>query len=88
MSDLRVTVDDVRELGERLRFIAAEFDDSQSIADDYAEQMGHDDLRHEVEQFAANRKHQRRKLMRSLQEFAEVAASSSPASAPPSEPTP
>ncbi|MDT0345947.1 type VII secretion target [Streptomyces litchfieldiae] len=73
MADLTVTVADVRELADRLRFIAAEFEDSEDIADAYAEQMGHGDLAHEVEQFAANWKHKRRKLMENLQSFADEA---------------
>ncbi|WP_165953621.1 type VII secretion target [Streptomyces sp. 8K308] len=73
MSDLVVSVDDVRELGERLRFVAAEFESAEDLASDYAEQVGHDDLAHELEQFAENWRIHRSKLMEGLQKLAQHA---------------
>lgn len=75
MPDLNVTTEEVRELANKLRLVATEFENAEDIADDYAEQVSHDDLAHELEQFAENWKHHREKLMDGLQSFVEAAKS-------------
>lgn len=75
MADLVVSTDEVRELGRKLRFIAAEFEDSEDIAEEYAEAVSHGDLAHEVEQFAENWRVHREDLMGNLQALAEAAVS-------------
>ncbi|WP_062212178.1 hypothetical protein [Streptomyces sp. NBRC 109706] len=73
MSDLTVSVDDVQELGNKLRFVAGEFEGAEDIASDYAEEVCHGDLAHELEQFASNWRVHRSKLMEGLTKFAELA---------------
>ncbi|MDT0341763.1 hypothetical protein [Streptomyces litchfieldiae] len=73
MADLTVTVDDVRDLATKLRQVATEFEHSEDIASDYAEDVSHDDLAHELEQFAENWRVHRNKLMEGLQSFVEKA---------------
>ncbi|MDT0345347.1 hypothetical protein [Streptomyces litchfieldiae] len=75
MSDLVVTVEDVGRLGEKLRFVAGEFDGAQDIAEDYADEVCHGDLAHELEQFAESWKIHRGKLMEGLTTLAELAQS-------------
>lgn len=79
MADVSVTPADVRELGNQLRFIATEFEGSESIASDYAEDVGHGGLAGELERFAENWHHKRRALMENLQSFAEAAKQSADA---------
>ncbi len=74
--DLDITVDEVRELGSKLRLVATEFENSEDIASDYADEVSHDDLAHELEQFAENWRIHRNKLMESLQSFVEKAEQS------------
>ncbi|MGP4110665.1 hypothetical protein ACTWP5_07080 [Streptomyces sp. 4N509B] len=73
MSDLRLSTDDVRELGEKLRFIATEFEGANDIAEEYGEAVSHGDLAHELEQFAENWENKRGELMEGLQELANAA---------------
>jgi hypothetical protein len=73
VSDLSLSVAEVRELGERLRFVAAEFESAEDIAADYAEQVCHDDLAHELEQFAENWRVHRSRLMEDLHTLARHA---------------
>lgn len=73
MSDLDVTVEDVALLGERLRFVAGEFEGAQDIASDYAEEVCHGDLAHELEQFAENWRIHRGRLMEGLTTLAGLA---------------
>lgn len=75
MSDLVVSTDEVRELGRKLRFIAAEFEDSEDIAEEYAEAVSHGDLAHELDEFAENWQSARTDLMENLQGLAEAAVS-------------
>ncbi|MDT0446882.1 MULTISPECIES: type VII secretion target [unclassified Streptomyces] len=72
-ADLDVTVDEVRELANKLRMVATEFENSEDIASDYADQVSHDDLAHELEQFSENWRIHRNKLMESLESFVEKA---------------
>ncbi|RKN10061.1 hypothetical protein [Streptomyces radicis] len=73
MSDLIVTIGEVRELSDKLRLVATEFEGSEDIASDYAEEVSHGDLAHELEQFAENWAVHRGKLMDSLSTFVEMA---------------
>ncbi|WP_326594531.1 hypothetical protein [Streptomyces sp. NBC_01803] len=73
MSDLVVSVEDVALLGEKLRFVAGEFEGAQDIVSDYAEEVCHGDLAHELEQFAENWRIHRGKLMEGLTKLAELA---------------
>ncbi|MDT0307482.1 hypothetical protein RM780_10960 [Streptomyces sp. DSM 44917] len=73
MPDIVLTLAEIRELGQSLRLIAAEFDNSEDIAEEYAEIVGHDDLAHELEEFADNWSNHRRALMENLQGLAEAA---------------
>lgn len=76
MSDLDITVDDVRELGDKLRLIATEFENAEDIADEYADEVSHRDLAHELEEFAENWRIHRNKLMDGLRSLAEKATES------------
>ncbi|RKN45551.1 hypothetical protein [Streptomyces hoynatensis] len=73
MADLVVTVADVRELGDKLRFLAAEFEDAGGTAEDYADEVCHGDLKHELNQFADNWRVHRGRLMENLRKLAEQA---------------
>ncbi|SOD63104.1 Excreted virulence factor EspC, type VII ESX diderm [Streptomyces zhaozhouensis] len=73
MSDLDITVSEVQELGEKLRLIATEFENAEDAASDYAEQVSHDGLAHELEEFAENWGVHREKLMDGLRTLAEKA---------------
>jgi hypothetical protein len=73
MSDLAVSIEGVRELGRRLRFVAAQFEGADDIASDYAEAASHDDLAHELNQFADNWEVCRSDLMENLGKLAEHA---------------
>jgi len=64
---------EVRELGNKLRFVAAEFEDSEDLASDYAGEVGNYRLADEVREFAENWHHKRRALMDTLKDFAEAA---------------
>ncbi|MBB0243113.1 hypothetical protein FNQ90_03050 [Streptomyces alkaliphilus] len=70
--DLLVKFDRVRELGRKLRFVATEFENSESIASDYAEEAGHDGLAHELEQFAENWSKKRRQVIDAVGSFADI----------------
>ncbi|MGP3971781.1 hypothetical protein [Streptomyces sp. 6N223] len=74
MADVILTIEDIRELGRRLRFIATEFEGANDIAEEYGESVAHDDLAHELEQFAENWEITRGELMQKLQELAEAAS--------------
>lgn len=76
MSDLVISTDEVRELGEKLRFVAAEFEGANDIAEEYAEVVSHGDLAHELEQFADNWENKRNELMEKLHGLAEAAVAS------------
>ncbi|UCM89495.1 DUF6317 family protein [Streptomyces marincola] len=71
--DLEITVDEVRELGEKLRLVATEFENAEDVASEYADEVGHDGLAGELEEFAENWRIHRNKLMESLESFAEKA---------------
>ncbi|MDT0269534.1 hypothetical protein RM844_24945 [Streptomyces sp. DSM 44915] len=73
MSDLQISVDEVRELATKLRLVATEFENSEDIASEYAEEVSHGDLAHELEQFAENWRIHRDKLMEGLGTFVEHA---------------
>jgi hypothetical protein len=73
MSDLRVTTDEVRELGDKLRFVATEFENAEDIAEDYGEMVSHSGLADELESFADNWDAHRAKLMENLKSFYETA---------------
>ncbi|SFD29105.1 hypothetical protein [Streptomyces aidingensis] len=73
--DLRLKYDDIVELGRKLRFVATEFENSESIASDYADEVGHDNLAHELEEFADNWHHKRRAMMDELEAFAGIVES-------------
>ncbi|KAB8163851.1 MULTISPECIES: type VII secretion target [Streptomyces] len=73
MSDLDITVDEVRELGQTLRLVATEFENSEDIASEYADEVSHRDLAHELEEFAENWRIHRNKLMDGLRTLAEHA---------------
>ncbi|RKN42952.1 hypothetical protein D7294_10510 [Streptomyces hoynatensis] len=53
--------------------MAAEFEDSEDLASDYADEVGNDHLAHEVREFAENWHHKRRALMDTLKAFADKA---------------
>jgi LPS O-antigen subunit length determinant protein (WzzB/FepE family) len=73
MSDQVISTEEVRELGESLRFVAAEFEDANDTAEEYGDYVSHDDLAHELEQFAENWEITRGDLMENLTALAEAA---------------
>ncbi|ARQ69423.1 type VII secretion target [Streptomyces marincola] len=77
--DLEITVDEVRELGEKLRLVATEFENAEDVASEYADEVSHDGLAGELEEFAENWRIHRNKLMESLESFVEKARESADA---------
>lgn len=75
MADLFLTIEDIRELGRSLSFIATEFEGANDTAEEYGESVSHGDLAHELEQFAENWEIKRGELMQKLQELADAATS-------------
>ncbi|WP_402464984.1 hypothetical protein [Isoptericola aurantiacus] len=73
MSDLRMDVAAVTELGESLSAVADEFENANTRSDGIAQSVGHDGLADAVRSFAHNWDDKRAKMTENLNSLAEVA---------------
>ncbi|WP_165984755.1 hypothetical protein [Streptomyces sp. YIM 98790] len=71
--DLSIRYQEVRDLGLGLEIVAGELEASEDIAEDYAEQVSHDDLADALEEFASNWSDKRTELVESIRAVAWMA---------------
>ncbi|PRZ03817.1 hypothetical protein BCE75_11236 [Isoptericola sp. CG 20/1183] len=74
MSDLRMDVAAVTELGESLTTVADEFENANTRSDGLAESVGHDGLAEAVRSFAHNWDDKRAKMTENLVALADAAS--------------
>lgn len=74
MSDLRMDVAAVTELGESLTIVADEFENANTRSDGLAESVGHDGLAEAVRSFAHNWDDKRAKMTENLVALADAAS--------------
>ncbi|MGP3972153.1 hypothetical protein [Streptomyces sp. 6N223] len=73
--DLVINYDEIEDLGTGLETIRSELENSEDIADEYAEDVSHGDLADALEEFADNWSDKRGEIIEEIGNLAEIARS-------------